>query len=143
MDHSDIAFEEAVAVVATANSLVHLKKRLSKHPLVQYLAQGYSLDELQQKLIDEAESFDLTLHKATVVVLLVMALDQKLGEAPFPHEVRQSVERTAIHWAVRVMEVHGLVRSPAEDVVTLAPSLARPSPSKDAEQYSTFSGGAI
>jgi hypothetical protein len=93
------AFDDAVAIVATSNTIGALHKRLVSHPLVQYLADKFSTTEIERKLIAELQTFDRTLHKATIILLLALAYFRALGRPPIPEKVKVALTSSEVKWA--------------------------------------------
>lgn len=103
MNSKDSAFNDALVTVATSNTVTYLVNRLRPHPLVLYLADTFSPQQLEKKLLIELKSFDKSLQKTTVILLLTQAILNKAGNKPLPNAIYAALQKSRVMW------VHDLV----------------------------------
>lgn len=119
------AFDDAVAIVATANSIGALHRRLVEHPLVQYLAEKFRTSELESKLLTELAAFDRSLRSATIILLLTLAFFRSLGRPPVPDRVKAALSKSEVKWARELVQFYE-PRNEIPTAVVVAETTASP-----------------
>lgn len=102
----DFAFDDAVAIVATANTVGALHKRLVAHPLVQYLADKFTAIQIEHKLLEELNAFDRTLHRAAIILLLTLAYFRALGKPPIPGTIKTALASSEAPWVREMVQFY-------------------------------------
>lgn len=114
MNDYQSAFRDAMLLVGTANTPTYLRNRLISHPLVTYLKEAFSTQELAKKLSSETKTFDNSIEKLTIIYLLVAATITKVEASKVDLEILSQLTKKRIPW---LKEIIGLL-SPASKSIT-------------------------
>ncbi|HWW08142.1 hypothetical protein [Collimonas sp.] len=99
------AFDDAMVAVGTANTTTYLLNRLRTHPLVQYLVEKFSIEQLSDKVLQELKNSDRSLQSTTIILLLTQAIIQKSSDAPIPTNVHNALQQSKVMWVSELLSV--------------------------------------
>lgn len=137
MNSKESAFNDALVIVATSNTATYLINRLQRHPLVQYLGDTFSLQQLKAKLLLELKGFDKSLQATTVILLLTQAIVNKCGTKPIPTDVFATLKKSKVMWTNELLSIAQFVKR--DSTVTVANFRSSPRVQSPAGPSSTSS----
>lgn len=118
MNSKDSAFNDALVAVATSNTATYLYNRLRSHPLVQYLDDTFSLQQLKEKLFLELTGFDKSLQTTTVILLLTQAIIKKCSPKAIPSDVHAALKKSNVMWVRELLSFAQFVKHDSAVTVT-------------------------
>lgn len=106
MNSKESAFNDVLVTVATSNTATYLLNRLHMHPLVKYLSDVFSSQQLKDKLLQELKIFDKSLEKTTIILLLIQAVIEKSGTKSLSTNVRTALQNSKVMWAQELLSLN-------------------------------------